>query len=98
MVLPIIHSDGQNGIPTDCLQTRLNITEIALPAASAPAPTAAPTEAEAAEEKPKEKTIFTVKLEKIDAANKAKVIREVKALMPNMNLVEVGERFSQCVV
>lgn len=40
------------------------------------------------QEKPKEKTIFSVKLEKIDAANKAKVIREVKAIMPNMNLVE----------
>jgi large subunit ribosomal protein L7/L12 len=42
------------------------------------------------QEKPKEKTIFTVKLEKFDAAAKAKIIREVKALMPNMNLVEVG--------
>lgn len=72
-------------------QSRLNITEIAMPAASA-APAAAPaaTEAPAEEEKPKEKTIFTVKLEKIDAAQKAKVIREVKAMMPNMNLVEVS--------
>lgn len=73
-------------------QSRLNITEIAMPAASA-APAAAPaaaTEAAAEEEKPKEKTIFTVKLEKIDAAQKAKVIREVKAMMPNMNLVEVS--------
>lgn len=56
------------------------------PAAAAPAAAAeAP-----AEEKPKEKTIFTVKLEKIDAAQKAKVIREVKAMMPTMNLVEVS--------
>jgi large subunit ribosomal protein L7/L12 len=47
-------------------------------------------EAPAAEEKPKEKTIFTLKLEKIDAAAKAKIIREVKAIMPNMNLVEVS--------
>ena len=73
-------------------QTRLNITEIAMPAAG-PAVAAAPAAAEApAEEKPKEKTIFTVKLEKIDAAQKAKVIREVKAMMPNMNLVEVSLR------
>jgi large subunit ribosomal protein L7/L12 len=63
-----------------------------MPAASAgPAAGAAPAAAEAAvEEKPKEKTIFTVKLEKIDAAAKAKIIREVKAIMPNMNLVEVS--------
>ncbi|QRV91279.1 ribosomal protein L7/L12 C-terminal domain [Ceratobasidium sp. AG-Ba] len=75
------------------LKTRLNITEIAMPAASAApvAGTAAPVEdAAPAEEKPKEKTIFSVKLEKIDAANKAKVIREVKAIMPNMNLVEAS--------
>ncbi|ORX39181.1 ribosomal protein L7/L12 C-terminal domain-domain-containing protein [Kockovaella imperatae] len=72
------------------LKTRLNITEIAMPAASA-APAAAPAAAAAeapAEEKPKEKTMFTVKLEAIDAAQKAKIIREVKAMMPNMNLVE----------
>ncbi|GFZ47330.1 54S ribosomal protein L12, mitochondrial [Saitozyma sp. JCM 24511] len=79
------------------LKTRLNITEIAMPAASAaPAAAAAPAAEEAAEEKPKEKTIFTVKLEKIDAANKAKVIREVKALMPNMNLVE-AKKFVESV-
>ena len=59
--------------------------------AAGPAAAAAPAAAEApAEEKPKEKTIFTVKLEKIDATQKAKVIREVKAMMPNMNLVEVS--------
>lgn len=63
-----------------------------MPAASAgpAAAAAAPAEAEAAAEQPKEKTIFTVKLEKFDAAAKAKIIREVKAMMPNMNLVEVG--------
>lgn len=73
-------------------QTRLNITEIAVPAAAAApaAGAAAAAEAPAEEEAPKEKTIFTLKLEKIDAAAKAKIIREVKALMPNMNLVEVS--------
>ncbi|KAG9127281.1 hypothetical protein FRC07_015039 [Ceratobasidium sp. 392] len=81
------------------LKTRLNITEIAMPAASTPvAGTGAAPAEEAApvEEKPKEKTIFTVKLEKIDAANKAKVIREVKAIMPNMNLVE-AKKFVESV-
>lgn len=68
-----------------------------MPAASAgPAAGAAPAAAEVAvEEKPKEKTIFTVKLEKIDAAAKAKIIREVKAIMPNMNLVEVSTSWRQ---
>ncbi|CUA73823.1 54S ribosomal protein L12, mitochondrial [Rhizoctonia solani] len=82
------------------LKTRLNITEIAMPAASAPvtgAPTAAASAEEApAEEKPKEKTIFNVKLEKFDAASKAKIIREVKAIMPNMNLVE-AKKFVESV-
>ncbi|KAG7531588.1 hypothetical protein FFLO_04247 [Filobasidium floriforme] len=80
------------------LKTRLNITEVAMPAASAPAGgAAAPAAAEApAEEKPKEKTIFTVKLEKIDPAAKAKIIKEVKAIMPNMNLVE-AKKFVESV-
>ncbi|QRW05348.1 ribosomal protein L7/L12 C-terminal domain [Ceratobasidium sp. AG-Ba] len=79
------------------LKTRLNITEIAMPAASAApvAGAAAPVE-DAAPAEPKEKTIFSVKLEKIDAANKAKVIREVKAIMPNMNLVE-AKKFVESV-
>ncbi|KZT51370.1 ClpS-like protein [Calocera cornea HHB12733] len=70
------------------LKTRLNIQEIAMPAAAAgpaaPAAAAEPLE----EEKPKEKTIFNVKLEAFDPATKAKVIKEIKALVPNMNLVE----------
>ncbi|KAN0064191.1 54S ribosomal protein L12, mitochondrial [Thecaphora frezii] len=75
------------------LKTRLNITEIAMPAASAagaPAAAAADADAGAAEEaKPKEKTVFNVKLTGLkDASAKAKVIREVKALNANMNLVE----------
>ncbi|GAA5874845.1 hypothetical protein JCM16303_003005 [Sporobolomyces ruberrimus] len=74
----------------DALKTRLNIVDIALPAASAaPAASAPSGDAAAAEpEKPKEKTVFNVNLTKIDAAQKAKAIREVKALMTGMNLVE----------
>lgn len=68
----------------------MNITEIAMPS-SAPAAAAPSAASEApAEEQPKEKTIFTVKLEKIDAAQKAKIIREVKTINPTMNLVEVS--------
>lgn len=76
-------------------QTRLNIVDIALPAASAaPAASAPSGDAAAAEpEKPKEKTVFNVNLTKIDAAQKAKAIREVKALMTGMNLVEVSDLY-----
>lgn len=42
------------------------------------------------QEKPKEKTMFTLRLESFDAAAKAKVIREVKATFANMNLMEVS--------
>ena len=41
------------------------------------------------QEKPKEKTIFNVKLESFDAGAKPKVIREVKAMVPNLSLIEV---------
>lgn len=54
--------------------------------ASAAAPVAAVVEEVVAV---KEKTVFNVNLTKIDAAQKAKAIREVKAIMPSMNLVEV---------
>lgn len=35
-----------------------------------------------------EKTEFRVTLEKFDPSSKAKVIREIKALLPQLNLVE----------
>ncbi|KAH7105530.1 ClpS-like protein [Auriculariales sp. MPI-PUGE-AT-0066] len=70
------------------LKTRLNIQEIAMPSAAPAA--AAPVDAEPAEEveKPKEKTIFNVKLESFDATSKPKIIKEVKAIVPNLNLIE----------
>ncbi|KAG0702307.1 hypothetical protein DFH29DRAFT_982371 [Suillus ampliporus] len=68
------------------LKTRLNIQEIAMPAASAPAPAAAPVE-EAAVEKPKEKTIFNLKLESS---------AEVKALIPNLTLID-AKKFVESV-
>ncbi|KAI0079690.1 ClpS-like protein [Panus rudis PR-1116 ss-1] len=71
------------------LKTRLNIQEIAMPAASAaPAAAAAPQEEAAVEEKPKEKTVFNVRLESFDAAAKPKLIREVKAMIPNLTLID----------
>jgi len=57
-----------------------------MPAAAA-AP-ASPVEEAVEEEKPKEKTVFNVKLESFDATAKPKIIREVKALVPNLTLIE----------
>ncbi|KAJ1665586.1 54S ribosomal protein L12, mitochondrial [Coemansia sp. RSA 1813] len=73
----------------DALKTKFNITESVQVVAGAgiPAGGAGGGAAAAAEEKPVEKTEFKVKLEKIDAAQKAKVIREIKNLIPDMNLV-----------
>jgi large subunit ribosomal protein L7/L12 len=82
--------------PQPYIQSRLNIQEIALPTAGAAFPAAAGAgvgadDAGAGEEevaaKPKEKTIFNVRLKSFDA--KPKVIKEVKALVPNLTLIEV---------
>ncbi|KAF5333688.1 hypothetical protein D9611_002279 [Ephemerocybe angulata] len=70
------------------LKSRLNIQEIAMPAASAAPAAAAPASDEPAAEKPKEKTVFNVMLESFDATAKPKVIREVKALVPNLTLID----------
>ncbi|KAJ3003888.1 UNVERIFIED_CONTAM: hypothetical protein HDU68_005447 [Siphonaria sp. JEL0065] len=81
------------------LKTRLNIQEIAMPAASAaPAAAAAPVAAAAAPvvEEKVEQTEFKVKLEKFDSAAKAKIIREVKNLIPGANLVE-AKKFVESV-
>lgn len=47
-------------------------------------------------EKVEKKTLYNVLLEKFDAAAKAKIIREVKIIMPKLNLVEVYH-FLMCV-
>ncbi|KAJ3125193.1 hypothetical protein HK098_000504 [Nowakowskiella sp. JEL0407] len=86
------------------LKEKLNIKDVApmmaqmaMPAAAAaPAPAAAASVEEAAPEKPAEKTEFIVKLEKFDAASKAKVIREIKNINPAMNLVE-AKKFVESV-
>ncbi|KAG7096671.1 hypothetical protein E1B28_004085 [Marasmius oreades] len=70
------------------LKSRLNIQEIAVPAAAPAATSAAAPSDEPVAEKPQEKTVFTVKLESFDAAAKAKIIREVKALVPNLTLID----------
>jgi large subunit ribosomal protein L7/L12 len=42
--------------------------------------------------KPKEKTIFMVKLKSFDAGSKPKIIKEVKVMVPNLTLIEVRPR------
>ncbi|KAG2196456.1 hypothetical protein INT47_012657, partial [Mucor saturninus] len=74
------------------LKTRLNIQDIAMPMSM---PTSAAPAAAAEEEKPVEKTEFNVKIDKVDAASKAKVIREVKNLC-GLNLVE-AKKFVESV-
>jgi len=66
-----------------------------MPAASAPA-AAAPVQEAAVEEKPKEKTVFNVMLKSFDAAVKPKIIREVKALVPNLTLID-AKKFVESV-
>ncbi|EIW66078.1 hypothetical protein TREMEDRAFT_35495, partial [Tremella mesenterica DSM 1558] len=84
------------------LKTRLNISDIPIVAPSNNVSKVVSNgeegEGEGKEqvEKKKEKTIFTVKLEKFDTGAKAKIIREVKAMMPNMNLVE-AKKFVESV-
>ncbi|KAH7888031.1 ribosomal protein L7/L12 C-terminal domain-containing protein [Phlebopus sp. FC_14] len=79
------------------LKSRLNIQEISMPvAAAAAAPAASAEEAPAAEEKPKEKTIFNVTLKSFDATAKPKIIREVKALVPNLTLID-AKKFVESV-
>ncbi|KAI7870726.1 ribosomal protein L7/L12 C-terminal domain-containing protein [Spinellus fusiger] len=75
------------------LKTRLNIQDIAMPVAMSNTGSAAAAPVE--EEKPVEKTEFNVKIEKVDAASKAKVIREVKNLA-GLNLVE-AKKFVESV-
>lgn len=77
------------------LQTRLNIQDsaMAMPMMGSPMQAAAGGASQAAamaaeEPKPAAKTEFAVKLEKFDAASKAKIIREIKNIIPGANLVE----------
>ncbi|KAK9320752.1 54S ribosomal protein L12 mitochondrial [Lipomyces orientalis] len=70
------------------LKSRLNIQDIAIPAAGAAAPAAAAVAAEEPEPEPvQEKTMFNVKLESFEAGSKPKIIKEVKSLL-GLNLVE----------
>ncbi|KAI9931226.1 hypothetical protein ASPWEDRAFT_178600 [Aspergillus wentii DTO 134E9] len=73
------------------LKTRLNIPDLPVGgfAVAGAGPAAAPAAAEEEEAAPaaQEKTLFNVKLEAIDAASKAKIIKEIKSLL-GLSLVD----------
>lgn len=69
------------------LKTRLNISDIALPAAGAGAAAPAAPVEEEVKEVVEEQTIFSIKLESFDAKSKPKIIKEVKSLL-GLSLVE----------
>jgi large subunit ribosomal protein L7/L12 len=70
------------------LQKDLNISPTTSVMMNAPAPVAAGEVKTAPAAKKEEKAEVNVILQKIDPTNKAKLIREIKVLMPNLNLVE----------
>lgn len=76
---------------TPFVQSRLNIPDMAFAAPAAAGGAAAPAAAAPAEEEAapavQEKTMFTLKLEKFDAASKPKVIKEIKSML-GLSLVD----------
>eukprot|EP01134_Creolimax_fragrantissima_P002572 CFRG2572T1 len=70
----------------ELLKTTLNIPDAPMMMAGGGGAAAAAPVEEA--EKVVEKTEFTVKLTKFDEKSKVKLIREVKTLLPNLNLVQ----------
>ncbi|GMF70518.1 unnamed protein product [Aspergillus oryzae] len=80
------------------MQTRLNIPDLPVGGfamAGGAAPAAAPAEEEEAAPAAQEKTLFNLKLESIDAASKAKVIKEIKSLL-GLSLVD-SKKFVESV-
>merc|ERR1719167_1361471 len=81
----------------ELLKIRLNIKDVPVMAATAaPVAAAAPVEEVEVMDKPREKTIFTVKLMSFDAGKKVALIKEVKNLMEGMNLVQ-AKKFVESV-
>ncbi|KKK19210.1 hypothetical protein P175DRAFT_0449435 [Aspergillus ochraceoroseus IBT 24754] len=83
------------------LKSRLNIPDLPVggfamaPGAGAGGAAAAPVEEEEAAPPAQEKTLFNLKLEAVDAASKAKVIKEVKTLL-GLSLVD-SKKFVESV-
>ncbi|ODM23118.1 hypothetical protein SI65_00707 [Aspergillus cristatus] len=80
------------------LKTRLNIPDLPVGGfamAGGAAPAAAPVEEDEPAPAPQEKTLFNLKLEEVDAASKAKVIKEIKGLL-GLSLVD-SKKFVESV-
>ncbi|KZF21611.1 ClpS-like protein [Xylona heveae TC161] len=71
------------------LKTKLNIPDLPVGgfAAAAPAAPAAPVEEEEAAPAAQEKTLFTLKLQSIEAGSKPKIIKEIKSML-GLSLVD----------
>ena len=78
------------------LKLKLNIQDIMMPSAPSSAPATATAVVEEVKEVAAEKTSFTIKLESFEASAKAKLIREIKTLIPGSNLVE-AKKFVESV-
>lgn len=80
----------------ELLKRTLNIQDAPLMAMGAVAAPAAKEEEEEVAAPRQEKVAFTVKLTKFDEAKKVQLIKEIKSLIPNMNLVQ-AKKFVESV-
>jgi large subunit ribosomal protein L7/L12 len=81
----------------ELLKTRLKIKDGPVMAMAGPAVAAAPKDEEEEDVAPKrEKTAFTVKLVKFDSAKKITLIKELKNIIPDINLVQ-AKKFVEAV-
>ncbi len=105
--IPVVFYTSHGAIPSATLETdlifnpqsRLNIPDLPVGgfamAPGAGAPGAAAAEEEEAAPPAQEKTLFNLKLEAVEAASKAKVIKEVKTLL-GLSLVD-SKKFVESV-
>jgi len=72
----------------ELLKSTLNITDVPMMAAAAAAPSAAPVQEEVVEEKVPEKTEFAIRLVEFAAPDKIKLIKAIKSIKKELNLVQ----------
>lgn len=72
----------------ELLKSTLNITDVPMMAAAAASPSAAPAQEEVVEEKVPEKTEFAIRLVEFNAPDKIKLIKAIKSIKKELNLVQ----------
>lgn len=72
----------------ELLKSTLNITDVPMMAAAAASPSAAPVQEEVVEEKVPEKTEFAIRLVEFAAPDKIKLIKAIKSIKKELNLVQ----------